>query len=85
MPLRQNKKSPERGKFRTVFDWTEYRADVVRMRPNRGASRGDRGGVRGFCGVVLSYNFLPESKTYILAREAFHLHEPGDVGMRISQ
>ena len=30
-----------------------YRADAVRTRPNRGISRGDRGGVRGWCRVGL--------------------------------
>ena len=55
------------------------------MSPNRGVSRGDRGGVWGCCGVVLSYNFLPESKTYIPVRWAFHLREPSDIGIHISQ
>ena len=32
-----------------------------------------------------SYNFLLESKTYILARWDFHLREPRNVGIRISQ
>ena len=31
----------------------EYRADAVRTRPNRGVSRGNRGGVRGWRGVGL--------------------------------
>ena len=61
-----------------------YHADGVRMRPNRGVSRGDRGSVRGLLGVVLAYNFLLESKTYILVRWAFHLREPCDVGIRTS-
>ena len=49
----------------------EYRADAVRTSPNRGVSRGDRGGVRGCSGVGVAYNFLPESKTYILILWAF--------------
>ena len=32
-----------------------------------------------------AYNFLLESKTYILVRRAFHLREPCDVGICISQ
>ena len=64
-------KSPKGGDFRAVFGWTEYRADVMRMRLNRGVSRGDRGGVRGCCGVGFAYNFLLESKTYILIFWAF--------------
>ena len=55
------------------------------MRPNRGVSRGDRGGVRGLRGAVLAYNFLPESKTYIPVRWAFPVREPRDIGIRISQ
>ena len=57
--------------FGAVFGWTEYRADVVRMRPNRGVSRGDRGGVRGWWGVAFAYNFLLESKISSLVRVAF--------------
>lgn len=41
-------------------------ADALRMRPNRGISRGDRGGAWGWRGVVLAYNFCIESKIYIL-------------------
>ena len=41
--------------------------------PNRGVSRGDRGGVWGCCGVGFAYNFLLESKTYILIFWAFPL------------
>ena len=63
----------------------EYRADAVRTRPNRGVFRGDRGGVRGCCGVGFAYNFLLESKTSLLVRGAFHLREPCDVGTHISQ
>ena len=63
----------------------EYRADAVRTRPNRGVSRGDKGSVRGWCGVVLAYNFCIESKTLLLVRGAFALQEPGDVGVHISQ
>ena len=63
----------------------EYRADALRTRPNRGVSRGDRGGVRGLRGVVLACNFLLESKIYILVRWAFPVREPRDVGIRISQ
>ena len=55
------------------------------MRPNRGVSRGDRGGVRGLRGVVLAYNFCIESRTSLLVRGAFHLREPCDVGTHISQ
>ena len=49
----------------------EYRADAVRTRPNRGVSRGDRGSVRGWCGVVLAYNFCIESKISSSVRGAF--------------
>ena len=31
----------------------EHHADALRMSPNRGVSRGDRGGVRGWCRVGL--------------------------------
>ena len=62
-----------------------HRADAVRMRPNRGVSRGDRSGVRGWRGVVLAYSFLPESKTYIPVRRAFHLRKSCDISTRISQ
>ena len=55
------------------------------MRLNKGVSRGDGGGVRGWRGVVLVYNFLPESKTYILVRWAFPVRKPRDVGIRIFQ
>ena len=46
------------------------------MRLNRGVSRGDRGGVRGCCGVGLAYNFLLESKISLLVRGAFHCGNP---------
>ena len=57
----------------------------MRTRPNRGASRGDRGGVRGLRGVVLAYNFLLEGKTYIRIRRAFHWQEPSDARIHVSQ
>ena len=60
-----------------------HRADAVWMRPNRGVSRGDRGGMRECCGGA--YNFLLGSKTYILVCWAFHLREPSDIGIHISQ
>ena len=44
-------KSPESGEFGVVYS---HRADAPRMRPNRGVSRGDRGGVRGWCRVGLN-------------------------------
>ena len=78
-------KSPESGDFGAVFGGTVHLADRLRTPANRGVSRGDRGGVRGWRGVVLAYNFLPESKTYILVSRAFHLREPGDIGIHISQ
>ena len=62
-----------------------HRADAVRMRPNRGVSRGDRGSVRGWCRVVLVYNFLLEGKTYIRIRRAFHWQEPSDARIHVSQ
>ena len=68
-----------------VFGGTAIGVDAVRTRPNRGVSRGNRGDVRGLCEVVLAYNFLLENKTYILVRRAFHLREPCDVGICISQ
>ena len=85
MPLRQNKKSPESGNFGAVFDWASNHADEVQTCQNRGVSRGDRGGVRGWRGVVLAYNFLLKSKTYILVRWAFPAREPFDAGIHISQ
>ena len=78
-------KSPKGREFGVVYGWAGIGADALRTRPNRGISRGDTGGVWGCCGVVLSYNFLPESKTYILVRWAFHLREPSDIGIHISQ
>ena len=57
----------------------------MRTRPNRGVSRGDRGGVRGLRGVVLAYNFLLEGKTYIRIRRAFHWQEPSDARIHVSQ
>ena len=71
--------------FGAVYCRAGIDADALRMRPNRGISRGDGGGVRGCCGVALSYNFLPESKTYILVRWAFPVRESRDVDIRISQ
>ena len=78
-------KSPKGREFGVVYGWAGIGADALRTRPNRGISRGDRGGVWGCCGVVLSYNFLPESKTYIPVRWAFPVREPRDIGIRISQ
>ena len=78
-------KSPKGREFGVVYGWAGIGADALRTRPNRGISRGDRGGVWGCCGVVLSYNFLPESKTYIPVRWAFLVREPRDIGIRISQ
>ena len=79
------KKAPKaRNLGRYLAGWAP-RADAARTRPNRGVSRGDRGGVRECCGVVLVYNFLLEGKTYIWIRRAFRLREPRDVGIRISQ
>ena len=52
-PFLGKKKSPKSGDFRAVFDWTATAADRLRMRPNRGVSRGDRGGVRECCGLGL--------------------------------
>ena len=49
----------------------EYRADAVRTRPNRGVSRGNRGGVRGWSGAGAVYNFCIEGKTSLLVRGAF--------------
>lgn len=62
-----------------------HRADAVRTRPDRGVSRGDRGGVRECRGVVLVYNFLLEGKTYIRIRRAFHWQEPSDARIHVSQ
>ena len=45
-----------------------HRTDVVWTCPNRNVSRGDRGGVRGLCEVVLADNFLIESKISSLVR-----------------
>ena len=78
-------KSPKGREFGVVYGWAGIGADALRTRPNRGISRGDRGGVWGCCGVALSYNFLPESKTYILVRWAFPVRESRDVDIRISQ
>ncbi|MEQ2522773.1 hypothetical protein AAAT52_04730 [Gemmiger formicilis] len=63
----------------------EYHADALRMSPNRGVSRGDRGDVRGLCEVVLAYNFLLEGKPYIRIRRAFHWQEPSDARIHVSQ
>ena len=79
------KKAPKAGNLGWYMAGRAIGADALRTRPNRGISRGDRGGVWGCCGVVLSYNFLPESKTYIPVRWAFPVREPRDIGIRISQ
>ena len=89
-PVRVNavvvkQKSPESGEFWVVLGWTRYHADAPRMRPNRRVSRGDRGGVRRWRGVVLVYNFLLEGKTYIRIRRAFHWQEPSDARIHVSQ
>ena len=76
-------KSLRSGEFGAVYSWTSIAPMRLWMRPNRGVSRGNRGGVRGCCGVGFAYNFLLESKTYILIFWAFPLWEPGDVGMSI--
>ena len=83
MPLRQ-KIPGKRGIWGGIW-LGGHRSDAVWMRLNKGVSHGDRGGVWGCCGVVLSYNFLPESKTYIPVRWAFPVREPRDIGIRISQ
>lgn len=70
-PFLGKKKSPESGDFGAIFDWAGIGADALRTRPNRGISRGDRGGVRECRGVVLAYSFLPESKTSSSVRCAF--------------
>ena len=46
---------------------------------------GDTGDIALSLIHIFSYNFLLESKTYILARWDFHLREPRNVGIRISQ
>ena len=46
-------KSPESGDFGAVFGGMVHRADRLRTPANRGVSRGDRGGVRGWCRVGL--------------------------------
>ena len=47
------KKAPKaRNLGRYLAGWAP-RADAARTRPNRGVSRGDRGGVRGWCRVGL--------------------------------
>ena len=77
------KKAPKaRNLGRYLAGWAP-RADAARTRPNRGVSRGDRGGVRECCGGA--YNFLLGSKIYILVCWAFHLREPSDIGIHISQ
>ena len=62
------KKAPKAGILGWYLAGRVPPPDAVRTRPNRGVSRGNGGGVRGWRGVVLAYNFLPESKTYILVR-----------------
>ena len=52
-PFFGKKKSPKSGNFRAAFDWMAYCADRLRTRPNRGVSRGDRGGVWGWRRVGL--------------------------------
>ena len=78
-------KSPKGREFGAVYGRAGIGADALRTRANRGISRGDRGGVRRWRGVVLAYNFLLEGKTYIRIRRAFHLREPCDIGIHISQ
>ena len=80
-----DKKAPKAGNLERYLAGRLHRADAAQTCPNRGVSRGDRGGVRGCCGVVLSYNFLPESKTYIPVRWAFPVCEPRDVSIPILQ
>ena len=71
------KKAPKAGNLGRYLAG-QAPANAVRTRPNRG-------GVRGLCGAVLAYNFLPESKTYIPVRWAFPVREPRDIGIHISQ
>ena len=78
-------KSLKDGEFGAVYGWAGIGADALRTRPNRGISRGDRGGVRECRGVVLVYNFLLEGKTYIRIRRAFHWQEPSDARIHVSQ
>ena len=44
-----------------------------------------RGRCAGMLRVGFAYNFLLGSKTYILVCWAFHLREPSDIGIHISQ
>ena len=53
MPLWWNKKIPGKRGFWGGIWLGGHRADTLWMRPNRGVSRGDRGGVRGWCRVGL--------------------------------
>ncbi len=46
-------KSPESGDFGAVYGRAGIDANALRTRPNRGISRGDGGGVRGWCRVGL--------------------------------
>uniref|UniRef100_UPI0040281615 hypothetical protein n=1 Tax=Gemmiger formicilis TaxID=745368 RepID=UPI0040281615 len=46
-------KSLKDGEFGAVYGWAGIGTDAARTRPNRGASRGDRGGVRECCGLGL--------------------------------
>ena len=79
------KKAPKAGILGWYLAGRVPPPDALRTYPNRGVSRGDRGGVRRWRGVVLVYNFLLEGKTYIRIRRAFHWQEPSDARIHVSQ
>ena len=66
-----------------VFDWTAT-APIGCEHAQTGAFR-LQGRCAGMLRVGFAYNFLPESKTYILVHWAFPVRKPCDVSTRISQ
>ena len=53
--------------------------------PKQGRFSRRQGRCAGMLRVGFAYNFLLGSKTYILVCWAFHLREPSDIGIHISQ
>ena len=84
MPLWWNKKSLESGDFgRYLAGWVPCR-HVVNA-PKQGYFSRRQGRCARMAWSGFAYNFLLEDKTYILILWAFHLREPCDVGICISQ
>ena len=84
MPLWWNKKSLESGDFgRYLAGWVPCRHVVNAPKQGHFSRRQGRCARMAWSGFA--YNFLLEDKTYILILWAFHLREPCDVGICISQ